>query len=124
MEILRAHALGLPGATEDFPFGPEVMTFKVGGKLFGAVAWEESPLRVSLKCDPDRAAGLRETHAAIDVPRYFDRRHWNQVTVDGTIGDALLGELIGHSYDLVRASLPCRVRDALEADRPRETGAD
>lgn len=105
--------LAQPAATEDFPFGPEVMTFKIGGKLFGAVAWEESPLRVSLKCDPERIGELRESHAAITAPRYFDKKHWNQVTLDDSVDADLLDELVTLSYDLVRASLPRKVRDTL-----------
>jgi len=113
LDTLRDHALTRRGATEDFPFGPDVMVFKVGGKVFGAVAWEESPLRVSLKCAPDRMAALRDEYPAIGPPRYFDRRHWNQVTLDPSISDELLGELVDHSHALVSASLPRTVREGL-----------
>ncbi len=116
LDALRAHALGKPGATEDFPFGPDVMVFKVAGKLFGALAWEESPLRVSLKSDPERVEALREAYPAIQPPRYFDKRHWNQVTLDASIGDALLRELVDRSYDLVVAGLSQKARAALVAD--------
>ncbi len=115
LEPLRDHALGKPGATEDFPFGPEVMVFKVMGKMFGAVAWEESPLRVSAKCAPDRVEALREMHPAIQPPRYFDKRHWNQVTLDDTIPEALARELIDHSYALVVGSLTRKAQAALAA---------
>jgi predicted DNA-binding protein (MmcQ/YjbR family) len=114
LDTVRAYAIGRPGAVDEFPFGPEVMVFKVGGKIFGALAWEESPLRVSLKCEPDRAEALREAHPAIQAPRYFDKRHWIQVTVDRTIDDALLRELIDRSHALVVASLPRRLRDRLQ----------
>lgn len=116
LDPLRAHALAKPGATEDFPFGPEVMVFKVGGRMFGAVAWEESPLRVSLKCDPDRVETLREAYPSIQPPRYFDKRHWNQVTLDGRIDAALVQELIDHSYALVVQKLPKKEREALVKD--------
>jgi predicted DNA-binding protein (MmcQ/YjbR family) len=105
LDAVRDHCLDRRGATEDFPFGPEVMVFKVGGKIFAAMAWEESPLTISLKCDPDRAAALREEHAAINPPRYFDKRSWNAVTLDASIDDALLQELVEHSWGLVFASL-------------------
>ena len=116
LDPLRDHALAKPGATEDFPFGPEVMVFKVLGKMFGAVAWEETPLRVSLKCDPDRVESLRETYPAIQPPRYFDKRHWNQVTLDGSVADALVRELVDHSYALVLDSLPRKLRATLADD--------
>jgi predicted DNA-binding protein (MmcQ/YjbR family) len=116
LDELRDLALAQPGATEDFPFGPEVMTFKVGGKLFAALGWEESPLRVSLKCPPDQVAALREAHAAIQAPRYFDKRHWNQVTLDASIDADLLRELLCQSHALVLTSLPRRLRDEIAAD--------
>jgi predicted DNA-binding protein (MmcQ/YjbR family) len=30
---LKSRCLGLPGASEEFPFGDEVSVFKVGGKM-------------------------------------------------------------------------------------------
>jgi predicted DNA-binding protein (MmcQ/YjbR family) len=30
----RAHCLSKPGFSEDFPFGPETLAFRVGGKIF------------------------------------------------------------------------------------------
>ena len=114
LDVLHALALDRPGATEDFPFGPEVMVFKVCGKMFGAVGWEESPLRLSLKCAPDRIESLREEYDAIGPPRYFDKRHWNQVTLDDTIDDDLLRELVDHSYDLIVGKLPRKLRAQLD----------
>ena len=48
-----------PGAAEDYPFGGEVAVFKVAGRMFALVPLGEVPGSVSLKCDPDLAAGLR-----------------------------------------------------------------
>ncbi len=31
---LIVHAMGCPGAVEDYPFGDELLTVKVGGKVF------------------------------------------------------------------------------------------
>ncbi len=115
LEAVRELALARTGVTEEFPFGPEVMVFKVGGKIFAAMAWEESPLRLSLRCAEERVEALREAHAAIGPPRYFDRKRWNQVTLDETIDPALLAELVDQSYTLIRASLPRKVREALDA---------
>lgn len=42
-KLLRAYLLKKKGAFEDFPFGPEVMVFKVRGKMFALVALAESP---------------------------------------------------------------------------------
>jgi len=55
LETLRSYLLNKQGAFEDFPFGPEVMVYKVMGKIFALVFLGESSLRINLKCDPDLA---------------------------------------------------------------------
>ena len=42
----RDYLLSLSGSEEGFPFGPEVMVFKVGGKMFATLAYEEVPCRL------------------------------------------------------------------------------
>lgn len=110
--------LSMNGAGEDRPFpgNPELSTFKVGGKIFAFCALEETPLRVSLKCDPELAVQLRQAHAAITSGYHLNKRHWNSVTLDGTLPDRMVTELIEDSYDLVVAGLPRRER--LLLDRP------
>jgi predicted DNA-binding protein (MmcQ/YjbR family) len=102
-----------PGSVEDYPFGTEVAVFKVGGKMFALVALDSSPGAVSLKCDPDRAVGLRLRYAAITAGYHLNKRHWNTVTLDGSVARDELSDLIDHSYDLVVASLPRAIRDKL-----------
>ena len=95
-----------PGSVEDYPFGDEVAVFKVAGNMFALVALSPAPSSVSLKCDPDLAAGLRRRYAAITAGYHLNKRHWNTVTLDGSVpGDELL-DLIDHSYELVVARLP------------------
>jgi hypothetical protein len=45
------------------------------------------PLEVSLKCDADLAEALRSQHAAIRAGYHLNKRHWNTVTLDGSIDD-------------------------------------
>ena len=68
---------------------------------------------VNLKCDPERAIELRERYEGIVPGYHMNKQHWNTVDVTGTVPLRLLLELVDHSYDLVRASLPKKVRDAL-----------
>ena len=103
---LKAMCLGFPGAIEDFPFGDEVSVFKVGGKMFAVSHLDGEPLQVSLKCDPDIALQLRASYPAITAGYHLHKRHWNTVTIDGTLPDQMLSELVTDSYDLVVASLP------------------
>ena len=105
--------LCLPSAEETTPFGPEVLVYKVGGKMFAATVPEEHPPRINLKCDPERSLELRDEHPGILPGWHMNKRHWNTVRTDGSVPHRLLLELARHSYELVRASLPGKLRDAL-----------
>jgi predicted DNA-binding protein (MmcQ/YjbR family) len=110
---LRQLCLGFPGAVEERPFGPATTTFKVGGKIFAISALERDPLQVSLKCEPELVPRLRDAYPAIGPGYHLDKRHWNTVTLDGSLADDLVRDLVEDSYDLVVSRLPRRVRDGL-----------
>jgi predicted DNA-binding protein (MmcQ/YjbR family) len=95
-----------PEAVEDHPFGDDVVVFKVGGKMFAIVALTGEPGSVSLKCDPEWALELRARYDAVRPGYHLNKRHWNTVELDGTVGDPELRDLIDHSYDLVVSGLP------------------
>jgi predicted DNA-binding protein (MmcQ/YjbR family) len=103
---LKAACLALPGAVEEFPFGDEVSVFKVGGKMFALSLLDAAPLQLSVKCDPDIAVQLRAAHPAIAPGYHLNKRHWNTITLDGSLPDQLVADLLTDSYDLVVASLP------------------
>ena len=104
-----------PGSAEDYPFGDEVAVFKVAGRMFALVSLGPPPGSVSLKCDPDFAAALRDRYAAITPGYHLNKRHWNTVALDGSVPDEELLDLIDHSYELVVARLPRARRNELSA---------
>lgn len=110
---LRAWCLSRSGATEEFPFGPETSVFKVAGKLFALSALDRMPLQVSLKCEPELAEQLRAGYPAIRPGYHLNKRHWNTVTLDGSVPEELVRDLVEDSYDLVVSALPKRVRAQL-----------
>jgi predicted DNA-binding protein (MmcQ/YjbR family) len=103
---LRAYCLAFSGAVETFPFGPQTSVFKVAGKIFALSRLDQDPLSVSLKCDPGLAQELRDMHAAVQPGYHLNKRHWNTVTVDGSLPDGALRDMIEDSYDLVVSRLP------------------
>jgi predicted DNA-binding protein (MmcQ/YjbR family) len=103
---LKSYCLELLGAREDFPFGAETSVFKVAGKMFALSHLAGDPLQISLKCDPDFAEHLRQTYPAVIPGYHLAKRHWNTITIDGSISDEMLRDLIRDSYDLVVAKLP------------------
>jgi predicted DNA-binding protein (MmcQ/YjbR family) len=113
---LRATCLGFPGAREEKPFSraPDLVTFKVAGKIFALsrLGAGES-LRVSVKCEPLIAEGLRAAYPEIVPGYHLDKRHWNTVLLDGALEDGMVRDMIEDSYDLVVAKLPRREREKL-----------
>jgi predicted DNA-binding protein (MmcQ/YjbR family) len=109
-----ALCLSFPMVEETTPFGPDVLVYKVAGKMFALTVPDDFPPRVNLKCDPDRAEVLRDEHEGITPGYHMNKRHWNTVTLDGSVPATLVRELIEHSYQLVVASLPVRTRKQLE----------
>jgi predicted DNA-binding protein (MmcQ/YjbR family) len=112
-DLVIAACSAKPGTVEDYPFGDEVAVFKVADRMFALVPLGEAPGSVSLKCDPDLAVGLRDRYAGVTPGYHLNKRHWNTVTLDGSVPDEEVLELIDHSYDLVVARLSKAQRDGL-----------
>jgi predicted DNA-binding protein (MmcQ/YjbR family) len=112
-EALRDLCLTFRGSEQTFPFGFETAVFKVAGKMFALSRLGEEPLRVSLKCEPQLAEQLRALHPAITSGYHLNKRHWNTITIDGSLADQMIADMVEDSYDLVVSKLPARRRRAL-----------
>jgi len=110
---LRERCLALPGAVEDYPFGPETATFRVEGKMFAITMLRREPLEVSLKCEPEMGERLRDSYPAIRGGYHLNKRHWVTVTLDGSVPDPMVADLVEDSYDLVVAGLTRAARSRL-----------
>jgi predicted DNA-binding protein (MmcQ/YjbR family) len=95
-----------PGAELSYPFGDEAAVYKVAGKIFAIVGVERTPPRVTLKCDPEHGEFLRGEHAAIAPGYHMNKRHWITVTLDGSLAQTMVEELIEDSFDLVAPVRP------------------
>jgi predicted DNA-binding protein (MmcQ/YjbR family) len=113
IEALRDYCLSLNAVTEDFPFDEKTLAFRIGGKIFLLTDVEE-PWEFNAKCAPERAIELRERYPDAIRPGYhMNKNHWNTIRLDMQLDEILLRELISHSYELVRHSLPKKIRDGL-----------
>ncbi|WP_054955350.1 MmcQ/YjbR family DNA-binding protein [Paenibacillus dakarensis] len=112
---LKSYCLSKEGALEDYPFGPEPLVIKVGGKMFALISKpdERQIAHISLKCDPVIAANLREQHAAVQPGYHLNKKHWNTVIADGSLTVSDLRDMIDHSYDLVFSSLTKAQRSSI-----------
>jgi len=113
LETLKSFLLEMDGVTEGIPFGPEALVYKVLGKLFALIAWDVSPMRISLKCDPERALELRSVFEGVRGAYHFNKRHWNMVDLDGSVPIPEVLAMIEDSYDLVVKGLPKAKRHQL-----------
>jgi predicted DNA-binding protein (MmcQ/YjbR family) len=100
-ETLCAYLENKPCARRDMPFGADVLVFKVLSKMFALVAWQDEPLTIALKADPVDAIILRRQYPGVKPGYHLNKKHWNTVTLDGSIPDEELCRMIDDSYRLV-----------------------
>ena len=102
IEFLRDYILQKPGVTEGFPFGEDVLVFKVNNKLFLLVPLNAQPLQFNAKCNPDEALELRDEYPDAVLPGYhMNKKHWNTVIINGTLTNKQLLQMVDNSYNLV-----------------------
>lgn len=106
---LEEYLLSFPDAWLDYPFGEGTAVYKVGHKddmasgqekMFALVQEGSSPLRVSLKCDPQLALVLRERYESVQPGYHLNKKHWNTVICSGQLSDDEIRDLITLSYRL------------------------
>ena len=114
IEDLRNYCLQKKGVTETFPFDNQTLVFKVMDKMF-ALTNVDAFESINLKCDPEKAIELRENYHAVKPGYHMSKKHWNTVTIDGSIDEARLKEWIDDSYDLVVLKLTKKDKEALKA---------
>lgn len=113
LEDFIGYCTGKAEVEETTPFGPDVLVYKVCGKMFALTGVDEFPPRVNLKCDPDRTIELRDEYDAVIPGYHMNKKHWNTVILDGSMSDDLVWELVDHSYVLVVGSLKKLDRERL-----------
>lgn len=114
IEEIREHCLSKRAVTESLPFNDTALVFKVAGKMFAVLDLSEDKRGITLKCDPERAIGLREHYEEVTPAWHFNKQHWNGIDIYGNVGTVLLKEWIDHSYDLVVSSLSGKQRTELD----------
>ena len=110
-EILDC-CLTKPGAYLDCPFGPEPICARVEKRIFAEVypsrGWG------TLKCEPMQGLVWRERYPQAVRRGYHcppvQQPYNNTVTIDGTVEEAVLLEMIRHSYDRALKSLTREAR--------------
>ena len=101
IEDLRSYVLSFPDVEESFPFGDDVIVFKVNGKIFLLLPLNTDVLRFNVKCNPEYAIELREQYNCIRPGYHMNKKHWNTIFVDGILSNKQIKNFIEDSYSLV-----------------------
>jgi len=113
LERLKAVALALPQTTVVKQWG-ENLVFKVAGKVFLLVSLDgELAEGITFKCTRDEFGELTEIDGLGQAP-YFAKRLWVAVSDLSALPAPEVERRIRHSYDLVVAGLPKKIRVALK----------
>ena len=116
IEEVRDYTLSLCGVTEDQPFGDDIITFRLEGKIFvclwlggGKHDMEDGAPRLALKLLPERNEELRAAFSAVTPAWHWNKKHWSDVYYE-RLDAALVEAWILESYRLVASKLPKSVR--------------
>ncbi len=106
IERYRNYCLQKKEVEEGFPFPnlPDVLVFKVAGKMFTATD-VKSFATISIRCDSEKVDEMRAKYPAVIKPGYFSERHWSWVVMDNSVPDKMIFEWIDDSYQLAIAKL-------------------
>lgn len=116
IEEVRDYALSLYGVTEDQPFGDDILTFRVEGKIFSCL-WlgggkhdmKDGEPRLALKLAPERNTELREQYSAVTPAWHWNKKHWSDVYYE-LLDSTLVKAWIHESYTLIISKLPKALR--------------
>ena len=116
IEQVREFALSLLGVTEDQPFGDDVITYRIEGKIFlclslggGQHDMRNSEPRLALKLTPERNEELRELYSSVTPAWHWNKKHWSDVYYE-YLEEDFVKTIIKESYDLIVSKLPKSIR--------------
>lgn len=104
-QTVESYILSMPNAQLTYPFGEGVAVYKVQDKMFALIKEGHTPIRISLKCDPQLSQVLRERYESVMEGYHLNKKHWNTILLSGQLPWEDIQALIRHSYDLV-AGIP------------------
>ncbi|MDR3047151.1 MAG: MmcQ/YjbR family DNA-binding protein [Bacteroidales bacterium] len=111
IEQLHDYCLSLKGTSACFPFDNVTLVFKVEGKMFAMIPLESDALKITLKCDPEKALDLREHFSCVEPAYHFNKKFWNTICFNQEMKDDEVKLWIQHSIEEVVKKLPKKLRE-------------
>lgn len=107
VEEFRDYCLSLPNVTETTPFEKfskgrmTILVFYVEGHMFCYFNIDDFNA-ITIKCDPNEIAELKERYQAVGEPFNGDKRHWISVQIGSDMTDEEIKSLVRQSYEIVK----------------------
>ena len=114
LDSIRNYCLSLPHATEDIPWGNDLL-FRISGKIFAAMSLDP-PHSLSFKCTPEKFDELIEFEGIIPAP-YMARNKWVMLERLDALNDAEIKRLIQNSYEMIFSKLTKKAQAELAEPR-------
>jgi predicted DNA-binding protein (MmcQ/YjbR family) len=97
----------------------DITAFEVMDEVF-AITNSHSFDYIHIKCDPVKAAMLRNLYEDVQPSDYESKKRWNEVNLKGILDDAILYEWIRDSYELAFEDLSRKKQRKIESLRKKE----
>ena len=99
--------------SEEFPFDPDTLVYKVAGKMFAVTALEKE-FSITLKTSEEKSILLQDLYPNIVPAWHFNKKYWITINQPWLIDTSIIIELINESYQLVISKLPKKTRTTLQ----------
>ena len=111
IEDIKSICNKFPAVTEDVKWGAD-LCFSIGSKMFCVTGLDQTPVAVSFKVTDEEFEEVA-ARTGFRPAAYVARYKWVTLEDSSKISKKELEQFIKESYDLVKAKLPKKVRDAL-----------
>lgn len=120
---VKKYCLAFTSAQETLSYNDcdDLIAFLVMDKVF-AIANPDSFDKIHIKCDPVKAAMLRNLYEEVQPSKFESQKKWNEVNLEGILDDAIVYEWIRDSYELAFDDLSRKKQRVIEA-KEKETSS-
>lgn len=106
------------GSKDSYPFGPDVLVYKVMGKMFALVS-QQNNTQLTLKCSPADGLVLTSQFDSVVPGYHMNKKHWITIQLKGDVSKHILLDLVDKSYALVVSKLTKKDKSLLEQSTDR-----
>ncbi|HAG52604.1 MAG TPA: hypothetical protein DCL21_02340 [Alphaproteobacteria bacterium] len=104
-QVIEKHLSNLKGSIGSYPFGPEVLVFKVMNKMFALIAKKDDKSILTLKASPANVEFLTCKYDDITPGYHMNKEHWITIYLTGEVSESEILKLIDESYSLIVSKL-------------------